>query len=171
MLSLPILAESFQAFGSSYYGWLLSIWSLGALWGSLGLTKHLKKMPVFETFTAAVVVMALGMGVTFNMAVPIWALLAILVGGLGDGISGLLFQTAVVKAAPDKLRGRLSGTAVAVMHTGSVVGLSLAGLLMSYISMGALTAGAACMTASAALLALAARRLRPGRLDEVGGEK
>jgi MFS family permease len=125
--ALPVHAETAKI-GASFYGYLIACWGGGTFLGSL-LTGRFKKM-VSSThlFCASMVLMALGMGGTFHAPLWLLGLLSIFIGGIGDGISSVLFSTLLMESPPRHLRGKIYGTVSAFLYMVVGAGMFLAGL-------------------------------------------
>ncbi len=163
MTGLPLFANGLDASHGASYGWLIGAWALGTLWGSLGLARFVRRfsVPIAGGFAGAVLVMAGGMALTFHAPGLPLALAAIFVGGVGDGLSGLLFQTTLMRAAPQDVRGRVIGTSLAVLHGGSIAGMAASGPFFERFPLRALTDAASLLIAVSAVVGylVAARRL------------
>ncbi len=156
VIGLAILGKTFTADGSGY-GWLMGCWALGTVVGSLCLARQFKegKLPANEAFACAVVIMVGGMSLTFNLPWLGWALLTVFLGGIGDGISGLIFQSTIMQKAPDQMRGKVVGTSIAVVHTGSVLGMSIAGFVIEKYPLNLFTDWSSALIALSAIGGLA----------------
>ncbi len=129
MTGLPLFANGLDTSHGASYGWLIGVWALGTLWGSLGFARwaRTRNLPLATSFAGAVLLMAAGMAWTFHARSLAPAMLAIFAGGVGDGLSGLLFQTTLMRAAPPAVRGRVIGTSLALLHGGAIAGMAAAG--------------------------------------------
>lgn len=157
MTGLPVVCMQSAFGGKESYGWLIGVWALGTLLGSFGVARFCgrDKVPVASGFALAVLVMSVGMGATFWASGLALAMLCIFVGGLGDGLSGLLFQTHLMKTAPAEVRGRVIGTSLAALQGASAVGMAAAGPILASLSVEILTAVASLVVGMAALVGLA----------------
>ncbi len=167
MTGLPLFANRLDSSQGASYGWLIGAWALGTLWGSLGLARLTRRfsIPLAEGFAGAVLVMAGGMALTFHAPGLPLALAAIFLGGVGDGLSSLLFQTALMRAAPQEVRGRVIGTSLAVLHGGAICGMAASGPFFERFPLRTLTDAASLLIAVSALVGylVAARRLSSGQ--------
>lgn len=136
LTALPVFGSQLdkglaQNVGSSY-GWLIGIWAVGALIGTMGAMRlwGKDKIPVLAGFTISTVIMAASIAMVFHMTTVLQCCLACLACGVGDGISGLVFQTSLMRQAPENIRGQVIGSSLAVMHTGTVVGMTVSAPFM-----------------------------------------
>lgn len=98
-------------FGPEGYGLLMAALSLGMVAGhvAIGAARASRARPV-------AIGLALGaMGITFvglaDTRLAATAVMAMIVGGIGDGVSDVLFQTSIQERVPDRLVGRVFGIA------------------------------------------------------------
>jgi len=130
--SLPIFSKLLTSGKGAVYGWLIGAWSLGEFTGAL-LVNYLgkkRKVPHENLFAIAVVVMACGMGFTFHSESLYPALILIYLGGLGDGVSNVIFNTTLMQKSPDHLRGKIFGTVTAMVYTAVAVGIAASGFFI-----------------------------------------
>jgi hypothetical protein len=87
---------------------------------------------------------------------PAIVLLALLVAGAADMISGVYRSTIAAAVTPDELRGRVSGVEFAVYASGPVLGDVEAGLVGGLVSVpfAIVSGGVACVAAAIAFAAL-----------------
>ncbi|HAH06127.1 MAG TPA: hypothetical protein DCM05_06300 [Elusimicrobia bacterium] len=139
--ALPIFAKSLTVSRGAAYGWLVGAWALGEFTGAFVVNPLARKAGVSreKLFGAAVVLMALGMGLTFRCESVGPALLAIFIGGVGDGVSNVLFNTVLMQETPDALRGKVLGTVIAVVYSMVAVGMTLAGFALDAFPLQAAT--------------------------------
>jgi len=154
MTGLPIFASSLDARQGASYGWLIGVWALGTLWGSLGMARwaRTRHLPLAPGFAGAVLLMAAGMAWTFHARSLVPAMLAIFIGGVGDGLSGLLFQTTLMRTAPPAVRGRVIGSSLALLHGGAIAGMAAAGPFIERFPLRAVTDASSILIALSAVI-------------------
>jgi MFS family permease len=148
-------------FGPEGYGLLMSALSLGLVTGHvvIGSARGGKARPV-------AVGLALGaMGLAFvalaDTGLAATAVMAMIVGGIGDGISDVLFQTSIQEQAPDRIIGRVFGVArlgvrVGIVASAGAVALGLGtdhALWMAAVVLLAAGAGVVALTRARAEIA------------------
>jgi MFS family permease len=151
----PALAERLDG-GPLLYGLLLSSVAAGAFLASLtsGWTTRIRR------YGRAVVWSVCAWGAAIAVAgavrVPAVVLLALLVAGAADMISGVYRSTIAAAVTPDELRGRVSGVEFAVYASGPVLGDVEAGLVGGLVSVpfAIVSGGLACVAAAALFAAL-----------------
>ena len=132
--ALPVFASHISQSGGSYYGYLIATWGCGTFLGSLlvGFLQKMYKCKIEHLFCASMLVMSVGMGLTFIMDRLSLSLAAIFLGGIGDGISGVIFTTMLMEEPPRELRGKVFGSVSALFYMLAGLGMLLAGVLMDY---------------------------------------
>jgi MFS family permease len=151
----PALTERLHG-GPLLYGLLLSSVAAGAFVASLtsGWTSRIRR------YGRAVVwsVCAWGGAIAVAGAVrtPAIVLLALLVAGAADMISGVYRSTIAAAVTPDALRGRVSGVEFAVYASGPVLGDVEAGLVGGLVNVpfAIVSGGLACVAAAALFAAV-----------------
>lgn len=130
--ALPIFSRAFALGKGSAYGWLVGAWALGQFVGSLSINYVSKKITVSreKVFSLSVLIMAAGMGLTFHTGNLWYAMSAIFFGGLGDGVSNVLFNTVLMKETPDEIRGKVFGSTIALTYTIVALGMGGAGFMI-----------------------------------------
>jgi MFS family permease len=130
--ALPVFAKSLTVSRGAAYGWLVGAWALGEFAGAFVVNPLAKRAGVGRErlFGAAVILMACGMGLTFRCQTVWPALLAIFVGGVGDGVSNVLYNTVLMQETPDTMRGKALGSVIAVITTAVAVGMSASGFAL-----------------------------------------
>lgn len=128
--ALPIFSRTLSQ--ASAYGWLIGAWALGEFCGALLIGRVPKALSSRREalFSVSVVLMACGMGLMFRCGLLYPALAAVFLGGVGDGVSTVLFNTVLMKESPEESRGRIFGTTIAMIYTVVAVGMGAAGLLL-----------------------------------------
>lgn len=128
---IPLFSKDFSMPRGSAYGWLIGAWSAGEFTGSF-ITTYLGKKNIRQDyfFCIAELIMALGMGLTFHCDIIYIAMASIFLGGLGDGISNILFYTVLMKDTPDKMRGKIIGTVSSFLVTNLALGMAIAGFFI-----------------------------------------
>jgi len=140
--------------GSRGYGVLIAFWGTGSIGGSL-LARRLRgrtELPALVAGLAVVAVTAVAVGLS-----PWFALVlgAILVMGVGDGVSMVANQGIMQRRTPDAVRSRVSGAMEAFVHTGLALSFLVGALAVSSLGprvvyvvggMSALIGAAICLT-------------------------
>ncbi|HVV37817.1 MAG TPA: MFS transporter [Acidimicrobiales bacterium] len=147
----PALSERLGG-GPLLYGLLLSSVAAGAFVASLtsGWTARIRR------YGRAVVLSVCGWGAAIAVAglvrTPAIVLLALLVAGGADMISGVYRSTIAAAVTPDELRGRVSGVEFAVYAGGPVLGDVEAGVVGGLVSVpfAIVSGGIACVVAAIA---------------------
>ncbi len=140
--NLPVLSKIIVGGRGGVYGWLVGMWSFGELIGAF-LSKKLakKNIPIRTLFSSAIILMALGMGLTFRYNLYI-ALLFIWLGGIGDGIGNVLFNTLLMRETPNEIRGKVFGVVMTTIQSAVALGMAVSGFLTDQFGMKTVTAGA-----------------------------
>jgi MFS family permease len=125
------LVDLFDA-GSFGYGVLIACWGGGSIVGSL-LGRRLKASNEARWFligTAAIAATSIVTGLS-----PWFALVlgAILLMGIGDGVSLVAQQGIMQRRTPDAVRSRVSGAFDAILHIGMAVSYVIAGPAVSWL--------------------------------------
>ncbi|MDQ7824688.1 MAG: MFS transporter [Candidatus Eremiobacteraeota bacterium] len=132
---MPVFAASVPMGQGSFYGYLIAFWGGGTFLGSL-LVTYLRKNTAIRTdnlFCGATILMACGMGGTFLTGEKAISLLSITIGGIGDGISSVLFNTLLMELPPKELRGKIFGSISSLFYVVAGTGMFLAGLCLDYV--------------------------------------
>lgn len=176
--ALPVFASDVSKLGGSFYGYLIAVWGCGTFLGSaaVGFLQRMYKFKVEHLFCSAMLLMAAGMGMTFNLNCWYLSMSAIFLGGLGDGVSGVLFTTMLMEAPPRELRGKVFGTVSAVLFMAAGIGMLLAGLMMDYFRYAHITnTGSLFIFASTLILWMFISRTtdkrQPGSVPESDAER
>ncbi|MBI4675951.1 MAG: MFS transporter [Elusimicrobia bacterium] len=139
--ALPIFSKSLQVTRGAAYGWLVASWGLGEFIGAV-LATRLSKMGVVSRerlFCASVAVMAVGMGLAFWSGGLFDAMVAVLIGGVGDGVSTVLFNTALMKETPSHIRGKVYGCVASAAYTAVALGMGVSGVLIDKCALRSVT--------------------------------
>ncbi len=132
---LPVFGMKDVGLKGSFYGYLIAFWGAGTFIGSMAvsfLQKRLK-IPLIHLYCGSMVVMTCGMGLTFRCDLWYFAFISIFMGGVGDGISSVIFMTFLMEKPPDHLRGKIFGTVSALLYMMVGIGTYVAGLLLDKI--------------------------------------
>lgn len=145
----PALAERLHA-GPLFYGLLLSSVAAGAFIASLtsGWTSRIRRYGRAVVFS--VCVWGGAIAVAGFVHTPALVLLALVVAGGADMISGVYRSTIAAAVTPDELRGRVSGVEFAVYASGPTLGDVEAGLVGGLVSVpfAIVSGGLACIAAA-----------------------
>jgi MFS family permease len=138
---LPVFARAFSLSMGSFYGFLIAVWGLGCFAGSLlagrmGADGTRRR----RVFFSAVSLMALGMLGCFNSTGWQTALLYIGIGGIGDGISSVIYLSMIMEESPEEMRGRIFGTVNALLHVAVGLGMLLSSFVISSVPAGRIAA-------------------------------
>ncbi len=137
--------------GPLMYGLLLSSVAAGAFVASItsGWTSRIRSYG--RAVLWSVSVWGAAIAVAGLVRVPVLVMLALLVAGGADMISGVYRSTIAAAVTPDELRGRVSGVEFAVYASGPVLGDVEAGLVGGLVSVpfAIVSGGIACMVAAA----------------------
>jgi MFS family permease len=115
------LVELFGA-GSFGYGLLIASWGAGSVVGSLAAGRWFSARTEPLGLVAGIGIVALTAGVVWIAPWFQLVLVAIVIMGIGDGLSMVAHQGIVQRRAPDAVRARVMGAMDAVIHIG--LGLS-----------------------------------------------
>ena len=140
-VALPILSKTYTLKKGSSYGWLVGAWALGEFTGSIIVNHLSKKLKIAQEtiFSISIILMAAGMGMTFRTGNLYYSLLAIYFGGMGDGISGVLYNTTLMKESPADMRGKIFGTTTALQVTGVAAGMAVSGFFLDKFPLSQIT--------------------------------
>ena len=156
-IALPIFSRGFAAIHTPWfqlslnkgaaYGWLVGIWALGQFAGSFATRQLTSRLNISREslFSISVTLMALGMGMTFQSKSILQALTFIFIGGLGDGISNVIFLTMLMKDSPDSIRGKVFGTLMSLIFTAVALGMLAGGWLSDAFPLSTITGGASLL--------------------------
>lgn len=125
--ALPIISKNLLSSGGKAYGILVAVWGFGAFIGSALTGVLSKKIKKENLFCISVILMAGGMGGVFLLKDIILSSISIFAGGIGDGISGVLFMTTLMEESPQQIRGKIYGTISAAIFTAVAGGMFLSG--------------------------------------------
>jgi MFS family permease len=131
MVADVALVDLFDA-GSVGYGILIACWGGGSILGSL-LGRRLTSATearwlVAGTATVAAMSIATGVSPWFGLVLG-----AILVMGIGDGLTLVAQQGIVQRRTPDAVRSRVSGAFDSVVHIGLAVSYVVAGPMVAWL--------------------------------------
>jgi MFS family permease len=123
-VSEVILVKDAMNGGDFGFGLLMAVSGLGLLVGSLVGGSIVERRTMAESYGGAIVLMALGAGLT-AISPTVWVALAFLVVfGIGNGVALVCNPVFIQRGAPDELRGRAFTVIMSV--TAAVLGLSMA---------------------------------------------
>jgi hypothetical protein len=119
--------------GDIGYGVLLAVWGVGMIAGSIVFARSDKR-----SLGAMLTLGTLGVGLAYLgfAAAPtlLWAALAAMVGGIGNGVQWASLIGTVQLLTPERLQGRLMGAVESIGALCPLVGLPLSGLVMALSS-------------------------------------
>ncbi|MFH0802510.1 MAG: MFS transporter [bacterium] len=138
---LPVFAKAFSFSMGSFYGFLIAAWGLGCFAGSL-MAGRIKADEIRRRriFFSAVSLMAIGMLGCFNSPGWLGALLYIGLGGIGDGISSVIFLSVIMEESPEEMRGKIFGTMNAFLHLAVGLGMLLSSFVIGSVPVGRIAA-------------------------------
>jgi MFS family permease len=153
--------------GDRGFGLLLGTWGLGAVLGSLIFARSMRR-PLGAMLGAGS--FAIGLAYLGFAAAPslIFACMAALVGGIGNGVEVPSLMSLVQRLTPSRLHGRLMGAVESLGALCIAIGLPLGGVLVALSSprVAFLVVGLGGTVASVALFRLSRRGPRPARDGE-----
>jgi len=135
--SMSIAAEIFFATdvlgaGQTGFGVLISTWTLGMVFGAVGLARLVPGQWLAAGALAAVAAQGLGLFAAAASAV-LWAALAgFAFGGIGHGVKNVLFRTLIHERVPDELRGRAFAAYNSARNGAELGALGLGGAVVSF---------------------------------------
>ncbi|KQU51504.1 hypothetical protein ASG84_25745 [Rhodococcus sp. Leaf278] len=142
--------------GAAGYGTLLTMWSIGLLVGPF-VTRALPQGDRVADSTMLAVAFAIvhvaSFGIAAALATPWFTYMAFIVGGAGNALQNIYMRSAVLVASPRPVVGSVAAAYLAVLQTGSVAGLMVAGFLPATGARAGLIT-ASTFSAVSALLAL-----------------
>jgi MFS family permease len=150
--ALPVFASHFPGGGGSFYGYLIAFWGGGTFLGSLAAGFLRRRTGLIHLFCASMVLMAVGTGGAFHGATPLAALLFIVSGGFGDGISSVLFATLLMEIPPRHMRGKVYGMVTSLLYVLMGTSMFIAGFLMDKIKYVHITDGGSLLIVAGTLL-------------------
>jgi predicted MFS family arabinose efflux permease len=145
------------------FGAVLAAWGAGAMLGS-ALVSALPRLGVRALLPAGVglmIVSYLGMGTAGDVGTVV---AFSLVGGVGNGLEGVLLPTFIQERTPDALQTRVNGVLESLRTAGPGAGFLLGGVVAAVASPRAAYWVAGLGALAVALVAAAALRTRPARL-------
>lgn len=118
--------------GSVGYGLLVSCWGAGSIVGSL-LGRYVRADNEVRAFVGGTALVG-GTAVLMGLS-PWWALAltAVLVMGIGDGLSLVAEQGILQRSTPDAVRSRVAGAVDTVLHGGLAVSYAMAGPAVEWL--------------------------------------
>jgi len=130
--ALPVFSRGLSLTRGAAYGWLVAAWAAGELLGAWSTRRLASRLPLRTEalFSLAIGFMALGMGAVYHGIGLPFAMAAIFLSGIGDGVSNVLYSTMLMKESPDALRGRIFGSNIALIYSGVAAGMAVGGLLL-----------------------------------------
>ncbi len=166
-IEVPYAKATLHA-GDRGYGLILTVWGLGAGFGSVAFARAVRR-PVgvmLSTGTFAVGLAYVGFALAPTLAL---ACLASFVGGAGNGVQWASLLSAVQQLTPPELHGRVMGAVEGIGALFPGIGLALGGLLVAVSSTRTafLIVGLAAMAMTAGFVRLSATtRFTPGAAAE-----
>lgn len=140
---LPIFSAKVAILGGSLYGWLLTCWGIGTFLGAVSASRLSKKINISALYCGSTLIMALGMGGTFLVPVQLaflppyfLSLCCIALGGFGDGVSGVVFNTALMERTPREMMGKVFGSISSFIYVSCGSGMYFAGVAMDFFPYG-----------------------------------
>ncbi|MCL5035715.1 MAG: MFS transporter [Chloroflexi bacterium] len=166
--ALPVFSRGFSKAVAKPYGFLISAWGLGALMGSLLAPVLEKKLKLKRNavYIGAVLLMAAGMGATFFQNDFYVSLLLILLGGIGDGITAVLFTSLLMEDTPDSIRGKVFGFIQGLIYSSAAIGMAVSGFFVEIVALKNITAAGSVLIIAGVLAVLAW-----GKVKNKTGEK
>lgn len=153
--------------GDRGFGLLLGTWGLGAVLGSLIFARSMRR-PLGAMLGAGS--FAIGLAYLGFAAAPslIFACMAALVGGIGNGVEVPSLMSLVQRLTPPRLHGRLMGAVESLGALCIAIGLPLGGMLVALSSprMAFLVVGLGGTVASVALFRLSVRGVSPAPVGD-----
>jgi MFS family permease len=139
--TLPVFSRGLPLTRGAAYGWLVAAWAAGELLGAWSTRRLAGRLPLgTETlFSAAVAFMALAMGAVYHAAGLPFAMGAILLSGIGDGVSNVLYSTLLMERSPSAIRGRIFGSNIALIHSALAAGMAAGGFLLDSLPLRRIT--------------------------------
>jgi len=105
--ALPLLGKSYSVDGK-FIGFLLAAWGAGTFIGSLITTRFKKQVQHYgKIYVFAVILMAVFVGAAYIVPGKYFALAMIFIGGIGDGITGVVFSTYIMQNTPNNILGKV----------------------------------------------------------------
>jgi MFS family permease len=152
-----------QLFGTGAWGYgiLISCWGGGSILGSLAgrWLNAANEAPAFVAGLAVVAVTSVATGLSPWFA---FALGAILVMGIGDGLSSVAHQGVMQRRTPDAVRSRVGGAFESVVHVGLAVSYAVGGGAVAWLGpRGVYVVGGLAAAVGAVVALPALRRARP----------
>jgi ENTS family enterobactin (siderophore) exporter len=163
--------------GDGGVGLLLTMWGLGAVVGSIGFERLIKR-PLSETLSAGTFLIGaafVGLAAAPSLAV---ACVAGVVGGVGNALQWPSLFSLVQRLTPDELQGRMLGAVESLSALTLAIGLPLGGGLVAIadprlafviVGAGTLASIAALLPISALALARSPRDVRAPGADPAPG--
>ena len=155
--SIPSEAPIFTS--GSFYAWLLASWGIGTLIGALCTSALNKKIKTTALYCGATLIMAIGMGGTFLVPHSFYffppcllCFLSIAIGGFGDGISGVVFNTLLMEKTPRELMGKVFGTVASTIYMICGLGMYIAGICLDIADLKTIIIGGTALIISAVIL-------------------
>lgn len=134
---LPVFSSGGGSGG--LYGWLLTSWGAGAFAGALAASPLCRRSRLVSLYCWATMLMAVGMGGAFLAPscggwIPerTLSLVSIALGGFGDGVSGVVFSTLLMRRTPKEMMGKVFGCVSSLVYMACGAGMYLSGTALDY---------------------------------------
>ncbi len=131
-IEVPFVKATLHA-GDRGLGLVLTMWGAGAVLGSVVFARLIKR-PLGEMLSAGTLLIGgayIGLAAAQSLEL---ACVAVLVGGIGNGLQWPSLISIVQKASPEHLHGRMMGAVESLGAVCLAIGLSLGGLLVALSS-------------------------------------
>jgi len=141
----PVFSTGVPVAFGTFYGWLLSFYGIGTLLGSSFTGKMRKKFGTNGLYCVSTIIMAVGLGSAFLFENPIISIACIAIGGVGEGISSVIFSTVIMEVTPKEILGKIYGTLNSLVWVLCGLGMMTAGFCLDYVKYAVITSFASIL--------------------------
>jgi len=125
----PLFYREVLHSGPALLGWVLSVFGGGLLVGSMALDRVPRRLLHARTLLWLMVVLAAGQVLYIATDKILWVMVGNVIWGVSMGAMGPLARTLIQSATPERLVGRVTGTAVTLNRGFALLPLAIVGAL------------------------------------------
>jgi predicted MFS family arabinose efflux permease len=125
----PLFYREVLHSGPALLGWVLSVFGGGLLVGSMALDRVPRRLLHARTLLGLMLVLAGGQVLYIATSELLWVMVGNVIWGVTMGAMGPLARTLIQTATPERLLGRVTGTAVTLNRGFALLPLTIVGAL------------------------------------------
>lgn len=134
------------------FGMMIGGWGVGMLLGSAYVSSVSNKIRLRTTFLLGITLQSISVGGAAISAVLSVVLGFLVLGGLGNSLTGIALVSILQRSVRDEMRGRVFALSKMLIVTTQVVSMLIWGSLATYLSVRVLLATAGCIAMGATVL-------------------